>query len=392
MKKVCCLLMMLALLLSGCNLSEPEVAKYNGTLEGYEYFHTEERDLKWEEDILFLAETFLENHPRLSDKQFPVRKLIMDTESSRYKYEYEDTNSFFDETARNEFIQLINQLIPEISRLTNAEIAYELQRIVATLGDAHSVFTVGFRSFFPLQFYPVYDEMCVSLYAVKVPVGYEHLLLGKLTAINDVPIDEILERLSAYVSFENEYWMMEQMVNSSPGSLLTQMAALQQAGIAKIDATDAVFTFETENGVENVVINTFPASEYGNVQLISHPMIDKFSYNAQDSLYWYELINNDKTLYIRFSKMVDNPSYPMSSFLGEIKKITREAKDPLQLVFDFRGNTGGYPLIDDINGLIAAINQYSTNGVYVLINNGTFSAGNGVAYRLANGINNAQFV
>lgn len=44
------------------------MGSYTGTLDGYSYYYSDSRDRQWEGDILYLAETFLQNEPYLAEE------------------------------------------------------------------------------------------------------------------------------------------------------------------------------------------------------------------------------------------------------------------------------------------------------------------------------------
>ena len=67
MKKffTCFILSLFLFSLCACGTEKVNWPGYSGTMEGYEYCHTDEEYRKWEEDILSLAEAFLNYHPKL---------------------------------------------------------------------------------------------------------------------------------------------------------------------------------------------------------------------------------------------------------------------------------------------------------------------------------------
>ena len=390
MKKVSCILLTLMLLLSGCGKAEP--AHYAGTMDGYEYYHAKQRDQMWEEDILYLAERYLESHPLLANKRIMHSYLVIDSKTDMFDCKYDLTDEFYDETIRKEFIAQINELLPRIPRLTDVEIAYEMQRVVSSLDDPHAAVDVGFRDCFPLQFEAFYEEDEVVYRAVRVPETRSNLLLAKLKAINGVPVKEIVERFRDYMAYDSDYWLIHEIANpDSRACFLTQSAALRQIGVP-CNPTFAVFTFETETGTERELIPAVSPYYFEEMELVSHPALEQLAYNARDDLYWYEIINDGKTLYIRFAAMVEDPELILNDFRAEVQKIIRESKQPLQIVFDFRNNGGGYLLLDEINGLVKTINQASSNGVYILIDSGSFSAGVLFPHQLDKGIEGAILV
>lgn len=388
MKKIVSFSLILAMLLCACGAPEPRWAGYSGSLDGYEYCHESQRDRMWEEDILYYANTFLTEHPLLVDDDFMNPVTQIRPESKEYEYVYDYSNSAYSEAARAEFLAQINRLIPEIGEYTDKEIVYELARVTASLGDAHSAVDVGFRDNFPLQFAWLSDGTGMGIYPVGVSAPYEELLLQKLIAVNDVPIEDIAQRLSVYISHENDQWVMWNLANPHSVGFVTQRAALEIIGVMEPDDTGAEFTFETENGDGKYTIECLSAQEYEQTPMITRdaPMWRSGEY------YWYELLDQGGSLYVRFQKMYEKPECSMSLFVAEVRKELRNAPEPMRIIFDLRDNTGGYSFMAEMNSLISAVNQSRTDGVYVLINEGTFSAGVQAAYRLANGIEGAKLV
>lgn len=388
MKRFIIISLILVMLLCACGQQVPHWAGYSGSLDGYEYCHADERDRMWEEDILFYANTFLTEHPLLVDDDFMNLVMQASPEFGGYEYVYDYSSSVYSQAAREEFLAQINRLIPEIGEYTDTEIVYELARVTASLSDAHSAVDVGFRDNFPLQFARLSDGTGMGFYPVAVSAPYEELLLQKLVAVNDVPIADIAQRLSPYISHENDEWVMWKLANPHSAGFLTQRAALEIIGVMEPDDSGAAFTFEAENGVREYTIECLSAQEYAQTPMITRdaPMWRNGEY------YWYELLDQGGSLYVRFQKMHEEPECSMSLFLAEARKALRNAPEPMRIIFDLRDNPGGYSFMAEMNSLISAVNQSPTDGVYVLINEGTFSAGVQTAYRLANGIEGAKLV
>ena len=89
--------------------TEPQWPGYTGPKGEYTYFHEEERDAQWEEDVVYFANSYLSKHPLLSNRQYLIY----------YPLEKTGDGKFYNETMRQNFIDGINKLIPEISQLTD---------------------------------------------------------------------------------------------------------------------------------------------------------------------------------------------------------------------------------------------------------------------------------
>ena len=137
-----------------------------------------------------------------------------------------------------------------IPELCDTDICYEALRIIALLEDPHARVGTASDDFLPVCFEPLGNEADVLLCAVRVPEGYAHILGGKLTAINGMPIEEIVEKLTDYTPHQNEYWPLHKSTKRYNGSfsVLTQKAALHVIGVVDSDADSVEFAFETETG------------------------------------------------------------------------------------------------------------------------------------------------
>ena len=119
---------------------------YRGDGSKYTYSMTDERDRKWEEDIVAFADfylNYLHGHPRLTDRTIPVQELRYASGKLDSQSRGQNNTNFLDAALRERFIAEVNDLIRSIPALSDREIAISLQRIVASLYDAHSL--VGFR-------------------------------------------------------------------------------------------------------------------------------------------------------------------------------------------------------------------------------------------------------
>ena len=84
---------------------------------------TDERDRQWEEDIVYLADTYLHylhGHPKLIDRQCLVIRADGDTVGkASMTREY-----LYDPALRDEFIRQINTLILRIHESSDSELLY----------------------------------------------------------------------------------------------------------------------------------------------------------------------------------------------------------------------------------------------------------------------------
>ncbi|MBR5310560.1 MAG: hypothetical protein IKU42_05510, partial [Oscillospiraceae bacterium] len=143
-------IIMLAASFVGC--SKEERAGFNGNADEYVYIYEEGRNRDWEEDIIFLAKTFLELHP-----------VFLDGNSFGYiaspgNLTVESVN-FYDEKKLKSFIDAVDLLIPKIDELSDLMIFMELNRLVAITGDAYSyVGDYNIEKVFPIKVWGFYTD------------------------------------------------------------------------------------------------------------------------------------------------------------------------------------------------------------------------------------------
>ena len=339
-------------------------------MEGYEYFHTNERDRAWEEDVLFMAEEFLTGHPLLADRKFYIYTYTF--EGTRMNTETAYDNSLYNEQLREEFIAGVNALIQNIPLLSDAQIVFEAQKLIANLKDCHS-FLLAIQAC--TERLPLFVESMTTpdgydYLVADVPAEWEELLHTKLVSINGVSVDEIVDRLAAYGSGE---WYGQTVYYAVDAfSWLTRKEALQVVGVAGETVTEAEVVFTT--GSEHIT-RTLPfvpveeSLEWMNKCLFDQDIPRYRHY--EDRNYWYEVLDGD-TMYIRFYKMTEDANQSRNNFYTEITKVMRAAETPMHVIVDFRDNGGG--TFFDMEDLAQIIQQYSSGQMHILINEASASA------------------
>ena len=392
MKKRWIWLLIFTLGLWGCGIKEPAWPGYFGTMEGYEYCWPEEqqRNRTWEKDILFLAQTCLENHPYVAGE--PVWTYTYSEPFGAKSSGFSD--DIYREETRTAFIELVNQVIAQIPEYTDVQMVYEARRIVASLGDIHSSLTVSMaeEEIFPVRYEYMIEDGMASIYAVQVPEEYEDIYLGKLISINNIPVEEIIERLTPYIPSENEYYPICPIVKGGTFGMLSAKNALHAVGIVDLEDESAEFSFETESGIIKRTIMSLQKNEYEQLEMVRHPMTtDEAIVNHQDDYYWYEILENN-VLYMRISSLHEESDYSFLRYLVEAARVVQEAEKTMRVVMDFRYNHGGPEHLSQWNMFLQSIQDCPTDGVYILINEECISSGVAAPYQLAKSIEGAKLV
>jgi len=122
---------------------------------------------------------------------------------------------------------------------------------MASIGDAHTVFNFWNGYDFPLQFY----MFGTDIYVVNAEKGMEHLLYQKVTAVNGMPIADVLDRLTTIIPHENEGYLKNALAKYLAGP-----AYLYGLGIIS-DKEQATFTFEIDGNPQEITLSARDAYE-----------------------------------------------------------------------------------------------------------------------------------
>lgn len=380
MKKWIVFLLLISMVLSACTpavtppettvatesvVTEPAWAGYSGTSKGYIYLHSEERDHAWEEDILYFAGTYLDNYGLLT--HFPSRVEYVDD------VEYEDY--LYDPNMRDTFIEEINTLIPRIPDLSDTEILYELQRILALLRDAHASLIIDNGTYFPICFEPFYEEDEWVYRVSFILDGNEQAIMCTLAGVNGIPLEEVIQRITPYLSYENEQWIAHQISGYyHPGSL-AEADLLKVCGILGPDDKEATYNLITETDESlDVTLRSFNIDQIPHLDMVGIPHLFVYPsiYRNYDTSYFYEMYPEENMVYVRVNEFEIMPEYTFLDLGNEIIKDVREAGGMKKIVIDLRRNPGGYQFLG-YPEFIRALERMDIEDIYVLVDQGTFS-------------------
>ena len=350
--------------------TEPQWAPFTGKLGSYVYYYEDGRERDWEEDILhvagvFLGEVYANGHPLLTDMEFQTM-FSMDGMPVEYR-------SFYDEAMREDFLQAINDLIPQIPELEDYEILFYLQAQVAKLRDLHS--SVGafetLLTAFPLGLQPFYTEEGVEFRAVVLPGRQKEALYSRLTAINGIPLEELTEALSAYVSYENQYALHQDL-----SWLLTYAESLDVIGVMALEDRQAEFEFLSDDGtIHTLMLKAVTGTlDHFNLQGQTLYSMNSPLVRNESVPYWWEYEEKTRMLYVRFNTITEDYSRNYSAFLNELRKHIKNVPGTKTVVFDLRCNPGGQFHASLTHYISSFLNSLETQKSYVLFDGSSYSS------------------
>lgn len=348
---------------------EPEAA-----FDNYQCIHTEQRDLDWEEDIvymarLYLGEYILDGHPSLAAR----RVSIHDVNNQVYQ------RYFYDAELRDNFIASVRSLIDRIPELTDLQICYELKRIVAHIGDGHSqVYAETGDEYFPIVVERMENNGELGYYVTRIPSSARKVIYAKLVSINGVPVDEVVQRLGEFVTTESEAWARDTVYSVFGQMLIADKDALQAANIVGQDADTAVFCFETGNGTTETVelealdIVSGEYWEVGYIDRISTSMGFLTNAYIYEASYFYQYLDEYDTMFLRLYDFSSDTDYRLEQLLEDMDQELKQIGHIRKIVIDVRDNPGGN--LDFEDDVIDFLREMDVDDIYILMDDGSYSA------------------
>ena len=124
----------------------PSHQPFTGNASKYIYYHEDERNRNWEEDVIYFANKVLINHPMMTNVEYSIYAGWNRAKDSKISV------SGYREGSKEQFLEQINALVMKISEMDDVDILYEMQRIVAMLNDGHTKVLVPGGDYFPIYY------------------------------------------------------------------------------------------------------------------------------------------------------------------------------------------------------------------------------------------------
>lgn len=310
------------------------------------------RDKDWVEEVNFLKNTLYTKHPR------PF-----------YATSKEILNVYFD------------SLIYRLPQLSDKEIIFGMQEIVALLEDAHT--DIELRPSTDLCPTFILKKFQNKFYAVsssKSILNGEAALFQQLVRINGVDIGYIEKKLQKLISEDaspyGSYWWLQRYLMST--ELLAYIGVpntQEQLVYTFIDKEGVSFEIDANNRDPNIPLET---EEEWRAVYATH--LAQLTQN-----YFYEYRKDKNILYLSYLSCAEDSQYPFSDFVTEVFTLHSKLND-VKMVIDLRNNGGGYsevalPLYEELKKHPQLLNE--KGNLYVLINGGVYSSGTWCAYQLS---------
>ena len=285
---------------------------------------------------------------------------------------------------RETFESRLDELSKSLSGRADTEIVLSLQEIIAAMGDDHTNIdcrrVLQEAGVFPLTLYWFSD----GLYVLGGLDRYESAFGHRITAIGDVPIEEVAMRLSSLVTRTNDSLVRQRI----PGMLLS-IGLLRHCDVIRGDSCE--FAFVDKAGVEQSIVveklditKLGPDTKFGGVTPESQPL---FRQN-QRLPFWCEFMDECKILYANYNRCWSREleeehgsktaAERLPSFTEFRSKILEQVSraDTLKFVLDLRSNGGGSsPQGTELAKAIGKVDRINKKGrLFVIIGPKTYSS------------------
>jgi hypothetical protein len=252
--------------------------------------------------------------------------------------------------------------------LTESEIIVEFARLLALIGDGHTVLRLAnvarFRRY-PIHLYRFSEGVMVR----AISRDHQYALGGRLLAIDATPAHNAYEAMRSLISRDNEMGM-----HDIAPRYLAIPEVLHARGIA--DQVDrATFTIQLSDGrivpIALEALSTSPDLVDANA---SAP--DPLPYWLRNTgTNWFEQLDDGQSLYVAFNGVQDSPVDRLDAFFDRVfAMIDREAIS--RLILDNRNNGGGNNTLNRplIHHLVRDLRIQDWGQLYAIVGRQTFSA------------------
>lgn len=270
--------------------------------------------------------------------------------------------------SEEEFQAEREKIARQTAKMTDEEFYWSVCHLISLIGDAHTTTGALGENFMSVLPWSVkkFDE---GWFILGVDKAHEQYLGTRVTAINDLPIDEAVERARQVVSYEADSWLWQQVPN-----VLTRNSSLEYLDIVDHDEPVQV-TVEAAAGTEE----TFELPTYDNWDEAEQEMCDFQRESTprtakQDAIYW-STAPDESTYFIQYNVCAGgDPSMP--EFAQQVQADLESGYQ--NIIFDLRYNNGGNDqiILPLKNAVVNARNKQGEKcHLYVLTGCNTFSAG-----------------
>lgn len=271
----------------------------------------------------------------------------------------------------------VHALHRRIPSLADHEIVVELARLVALIGDGHTVLRLtevpNFRRY-PIKLYRFSDGLFVR------SIANEHMTAagGRLMAIDGTHVSDAYEAMRPLVSRDNEMGMA-----AVAPVYLGIPEVLHARGVVS-NLERAAFTVQLPSGkATTLTLKPIPTSPLGMVDACDGADRPLPLWLRQPEENWHQYLPENRALYVAYNRVRDRTDERLATFFDRVFTLIQQ--EPVdRLILDIRLNHGGNNLLNRplIHHLIRCDRINRWGSLFAIIGRRTFSAAMNLAVDL----------
>ena len=286
-----------------------------------------------------------------------------------------------------EFDAQVKKIHDGIPKLSDAQIAIEMMRLMRKVGDGHSGLLgpttprAEWAETIPVLFY-LFEE---GLFIVAADPKHKDLLGSQVMKFGGRTVNEIVETLHAASSEDNKIWIKQiapyrmrhlPLLHAAGAIPHADKVELVLRGMDGKDRTVVLTTDTTQPNIWNVKPN--PPAWVNLSQTLGTP-VPLYLKNAATP-YWFEYLPESKTVYFQFNSVRNDQKESLAAFSERLFKFINE-KEVEKLVVDMRWNNGGNTLLLTplLQGVIKNEKINKRGKLFIIIGRRTYSAAQNAA-------------
>jgi len=286
-----------------------------------------------------------------------------------------------------EFDAQVKRIHAGIPKLSDAQIAIEMMRLMRKVGDGHSGLLgpttprAEWTQTVPVLFY-LFEE---GLFIVAGDPKHKDLLGSQVMKFGGKTVNEIVETLHAASSEDNKIWIKQiapyrmrhlPLLHAAGAIPHRDKVELVLRGLDGKDRTVVLTTDTTQPNIWNVKPN--PPAWLNLSQTLGTP-VPLYLKNAATP-YWFEYLPESKTVYFQFNSVRNDQKESLAAFSERLFKFIND-KEVDKLVVDMRWNNGGntFLLRPLLQGVIKNDKINKRGKLFIIIGRRTYSAAQNAA-------------
>jgi hypothetical protein len=295
--------------------------------------------------FLFSCLLFLMLHPRLPAQS--GESVDWDYEIDLLARELANLHpDLFFRTDSSWYYRAMSQVAVEAPGRSLFQVSVRLQQVLVAMGDAQTMvnyhFLVEKSRILPFELYWFED----GIYFLETDRAYVPLLGKKLTAINQVPIEEVTDSLATLLVLDNRMVLKNQIPR-----MLTWFQLLEYFGFANGNEV----RIQAENAAGERLSQSIQLPVELGERVSVHPASLPLGWQDQKSFFRAQYFEEEKLYYIQYNRCWSREaeeeygSGASALFMPSFKEFEKgvypalRKKEIGKLVFDIRFNKGGYP-------------------------------------------------